>query len=252
LWAAQCFCQDSTLLEKAKKLQNPLAVKTSLTLQESIGFNVGPDRQTGNVVTLQPIIPVRITPDWNVITQTTLQFISLPSFSPEQGHINGLGDATLYAVLSPKRDTEWLWGVGPVFQIPTHNNDSLGTNKWGVGPAAIVVRTVGNWIYGALASNTWSFAGPGDASTINVFSFQYLVNYNFPRGWYLTSNGTITANWQASSSKQWTIPVGGGLGKVLDVYGQTMNLQLQGFYNAVVPDNGANWYVQMSFQYVFP
>lgn len=252
MWAGQCFCQTSDLSEKAKQLQNPLAIKTSITLQESIGFNIGPEKKTGNVVTLQPIIPIHITPDWNVLTQTTLQFISLPSVSPEQGHINGLGDATLYAVLSPNRTTEWLWGIGLVFQIPTHTSDILGTDKWGVGPAAVAVRTVGNWVYGGIINNTLSFAGPGNAPTINEFSLQYLVNYNFPSGWYLVRNGTITANWQASGGNQWTVPVGGGLGKVLTVHGRTMSLQLQGFYNAVVPENGPNWYVQMAFQYMFP
>ncbi len=251
LWAGQCFCQTADLSEKAKQLQNPLAVKTSITLQESIGFNIGPEKKTGNVVTFQPVIPVRITSEWNVLTQTTLQFLSLPSFSPEQGHVNGLSDTVLYAALSPNRTAEWLWGVGAVFQIPTHTNESLGTDKWGVGPAAVVVRTVGNWVYGGIVGNTWSFAGPGDAPTINVFSLQYLGNYNFTDGWYLVSNGTITANWQGSSADRWTVPVGGGLGKVLNVHGQTMSLQVQGFYNALVPENGAKWYVQMSFQYMF-
>jgi hypothetical protein len=252
MWAAQCPCQTTDLLEKAKQLQHPLAFKTSVTLNENIGFNIGPEKKTGNAVGLQTIIPMHISPGWDVITYTTLPFISLPSFTPQQGHLNGLGDTNFYAALTPNRDTEWLWGVGPVFQIPTHTNDSLGTDKWGVGPVAVVARTVGNWVYGGIVSNTWSFAGPGNASTINLFSLQYFANYNLPRGWYLVSNATITANWQASSSNQWTVPVGGGLGKVLNVQGQTMSLQLQGFYGAVVPDNGPNWYVQMSFQYMFP
>jgi hypothetical protein len=150
LWSAQCFSQTIELSEKAKQMQNPLAVKSSVTLLENIGFNVGPENKSGNVTTLQPIIPVRITPDWNVLTQTTLPFISLPSFNPEEGHTNGLGDATLYAILSPKRTAEWLWGVGSVFQIPTHTNAHLGTDRWGFGPSAIEVRTLGNWVYGGI------------------------------------------------------------------------------------------------------
>ncbi len=251
LWTAQCFSQNSDLLAKAKQMQDPLAVKTSLTLQENIGFNVGPENKTENAVTFQPIIPLRITPHWNVLTQTSLQLISLPSSSPEQGHINGLGDATLYAVLSPTRTAEWLWGVGPVFQIPTHTNANLGTDKWGVGPAAVVVRTVGNWVYGGIINNTMSFAGPRDAPSINLFQLQYFVNYNLPSGWYLISNATISANWQASSSNQWTVPVGGGVGKVFTVRDQAMSLQLQSFYGAVVPENGPDWLVQMGFQFVF-
>ncbi len=251
LWAAPCFSQSVDHTEKAKILQNPLAVKTSLTLQESIGFNVGPENKTGNVVTAQPILPFRLTPEWNVLTQTTLQFISLPSISPDEGHINGLGDATLYAVLSPNRTAEWLWGLGAAFQIPTHTNASLGTDKWGVGPAAVAVRTVGNWVYGAIANTVWSFAGPKDASTINEFSFQYLVNYNLPNGWYLLSNGTITSNWQASSSNQWTVPVGGGVGKAFSLGEQGFSLQLQAFYNVVEADNLPRWYFQLTFQHMF-
>ena len=67
-WAAQCFSQTDENTEKAKILQNPLAVKTSLTLLESIGFNVGPENKTGSVTTLQPIIPFQISSDWNVLT----------------------------------------------------------------------------------------------------------------------------------------------------------------------------------------
>jgi len=253
LWAVQCFSQttDTDLYAKAKQLQSPLAVKTSITLLENILFNIGPENKTGNVMTLQPIVPVRVNPEWNVLTQTNFQLISLPSLNPEQGHINGLGDTTLYAFLSPNRTAEWLWGIGPVFQIPTHTNANLGTDKWGVGPTAVVVRTVKNWVYGGIVNNTWSFAGREDASTINLFSLQYFINYNFPTGWYLISNATITANWQATNSNQWTVPVGGGLGKVLTIGGENMNLQLQGFYNAVMPENGPNWILQMSFQYVF-
>ncbi len=250
-WAAQSFSQTDEHTEKAKVLQNPLAVKTSLTLLENIGFNVGPENKPGSVTTLQPIIPFQITPEWNVLTQTTLQFISLPSISPDEGHINGLGDATLYAVLSPNRTAEWLWGVGAVFQLPTHTNASLGTDKWGVGPAAVAMRTVENWVYGAIANTVWSFAGPKDASTINGLSVQYIVNYNLVQGWYLLSNGTITSNWQASSSHKWTVPVGGGIGKAFSLDKQALSLQLQGFYNVVEADNLPRWYFQLALQHMF-
>jgi hypothetical protein len=253
LRAVECFSQatDTDLYAKARQLQNPLAVKTSITLLENILFNIGPEKKTGNALTFQPIVPVRINPEWNLLTQANLQLISLPSLNPEQGHINGLGDAIFYALLSPNRTTEWLWGIGPAFQIPTHTNANLGTDKWGLAPAAVVVRTVGKWVYGGIVNNTWSFAGREGASAINLFSLQYFLNYNFPSGWYFVSNGTITANWQATSSNQWTVPIGGGFGKVLTVAGESMNLQLQVFYNAAVPENGPNAIVQLSFQYVF-
>ncbi len=113
------------------------------------------------------------------------------------------------------------------------------------------MRTVGNWVYGAIVNTVWSFAGPRDASTINGFSFQYLVNYNLPNGWYLLSNGTITSNWQASSGKKWTVPVGGGIGKAFSLDKQALSLQLQGFYNVVEPENLPRWYFQLALQHMF-
>ena len=157
----------------------------------------------------------------------------------------------MYVVLSPNRTAEWLWGAGLVFQIPTHTDARLGTEKWGVGPAAVVVRTVGNWVYGGIISNAFSFAGEGDAASIDSFSLQYFVNYNLPRGWYLLSNGTITSNWQAISSNKWAVPIGGGLGKAFSLGDQGFSLQLQGFYNIVEPDNFPRWYFQLAIQLMF-
>ena len=73
----------------------------------------------------------------------------------------------------------------------------------------------GPWVYGALANNLWPFggqSGPG-GNKVNLFTLQPFVNYNFGDGWYVTSSPIITANW-LSGGKEWTLPVGGGIGKV--------------------------------------
>jgi hypothetical protein len=102
-----------------------------------------------------------------------------------------------------------------------------------------------------LFSNVWSFAGSGDQD-INLFTWQYFINYNLPKGWYLSSAPIITANWEAESGDQWTVPFGGGFGKIFRIGKQPMNAQIQAFYNVEKPTHGADWTLRIQLQFLFP
>ena len=78
------------------------------------------------------------------------------------------------------------------------------------------------------------------------------MNYHLPDGWYLTSAPVITANWQADSDDEWTVPIGGGLGKIFRMGDQPVNLQVQGFYNVEKPDLGPEWTLRIQLQLLFP
>lgn len=65
--------------------------------------------------------------------------------------------------------------------------------------------------------------------------WKYFLTYNLPKGWFLFSNSTISADWLADRS---TVPVGGGLGKVFNIGKQSVSLSAQGFYNVVTPRTG--------------
>ncbi|MFZ0611634.1 MAG: hypothetical protein WAM73_05295 [Desulfobacterales bacterium] len=77
-------------------------------------------------------------------------------------------------------------------------------------------------------------------------------NYNFPGGFYLTSGPIITADWKAGSGDRWTVPLGGGAGKIVRFGRLPVNLQLQAFYNVVTPDNYADWQLRFQYQFLFP
>jgi hypothetical protein len=145
-----------------------------------------------------------------------------------------------------------IWGIGPILQIPTNTDDSLGTGKWGIGPSAVALRIDGPWVYGALVNNIWSFAGPGGDPPINQFLMQPFVNYNFPDGLYLSSAPIITANWKADSSNRWTVPLGGGVGKIFKIGSQPMNASLQSYYNVETPNFGPDWSLRLQIQFLFP
>ena len=238
--------------ELAKAAQNPVADLISLPLQNNTNFNFGPREKTQNILNIQPVWPFSLSEEWNLITRTIVPVISQPALFRGDDRENGLGDTTFTAFFSPAEPGKWIWGAGPVLLLPTATDDKLGTDKWGAGPSAVVLTSDGPWLYGALFSQLWSFAGDNDRDDVNQSLVQPFVNYNLPDGWYLVSSPIITANWEADSSDTWTVPVGGGFGKIFRIGRQPVNAQMQAFYNVETPDNGADWQLRLQWQFLFP
>ena len=164
--------------------------------------------------------------------------------------------------MNPAAAGLFTYGIGPAFGIPTATSDRLGTGKWSAGPSVVVIALPGKWVVGVLASNTWSFAGDDDRADVNFFFSQFFVTYAIKNGWYLTSVPIITANWEAEGEK-WTVPFGGGGGKLLKLGKLPVDVQIQAFWNAVtstvrdneIPGNdgaAADWSLRFQFKMLFP
>jgi len=237
--------------ELAKAAQNPIANMISLPLQNNTNLNIGPDDSTQNILNVQPVWPFEINEDWNLITRTIIPVVSSPDILTGEGRTKGVGDVTFSAFFSPK-ESDITWGVGPVFLLPTASNDSLGSDKWAGGVSAIALAMPGRWVVGGLVSNIWSFSGSGEKD-INMFTWQPFVNYNSDKGWYVTTAPIITANWEADNDHKWTVPIGGGFGKIFKIGKQPINAQLSLYNNVVTPDGyGAQWQVRTQIQFLFP
>lgn len=237
----------------AKKLQNPIGDLYSFPFQSNTNFGFGPHNGTQDILNVQPVIPIHLTPDWNVITRTILPLVWSPDLAPIPSVPFGTGPVIASAFLSPAKTTNgWLWGVGPVVQIPTISNSTLGSNVWGGGPTAVLVYMKGPWVVGALANNVFSFGGahgPGGDSYSN-FLTQPFLNYNFSHGWYVTSSPILTANWETPGTK-WTVPIGGGAGRVFRVGKLPINVSLSAYYNVVRPDLAARWQLRSQVTLIF-
>lgn len=159
--------------------------------------------------------------------------------------------AAITGFFSPKDSGNLIWGVGPVFLLPTATDDALGSEKLGAGASVVLLTMPGNWVIGSLFSNVWSFAGSGDRD-VNLFTWQYFINYNMADGWYLTSAPIITADWEAKGDDRWTIPFGGGIGKLFRIGKMPINGQMSAYYNMVKPDYGADWQLRLQLQFLFP
>ena len=86
----------------------------------------------------------------------------------------------------------------------------------------------------------------------NKFLFQYFINHNFGGGWYASSTPIITANWEAGSGQKWTVPVGGGFGKLHRFSKLPVDMKIQSFYNVVKPDFVPDWSLQFTVKFLFP
>jgi hypothetical protein len=237
--------------ELAKKTQNPVADLISLPFQNNTNFNFGPKDKTQNILNIQPVVPLNLNEDWNLITRTIAPLICMPEFTNE-GSDFGLGDIQFTTFLSPANPEGLIWGAGPVFRFPTATDERLGSEKWSAGPSAVFIGMEGPWVAGVLVQNVWSYAGSSSRESVNEFLLQYFINYNMPGGWYISSAPIITANWEADSGNRWTVPFGGGAGKIVRIGKMPVNVSCQAFYNVEKPQYGADWTLRLQMQLLFP
>jgi hypothetical protein len=241
--------RDEALQQAA---QNPVADMISIPLQNNFNFNVGPQDKMQYVGNIQPVIPFHATENWNVITRTIVPFVYQPELAPGFGDVFGLSDIQFSAFLSPAKPGAFIWGAGPIIQMPSGTDDSISTGKWAAGPSAVALKIDRHWVYGALANYVSSFAGQSDRGAVSQWLIQPFVNYNLPDGWYLVTGPIITANMMADSSQRWTVPLGGGAGRIIRVGQLPLNISLQGYYNVEHPDAGPDWSIRFSVQILLP
>jgi hypothetical protein len=235
----------------AKKSQNPIADLVSLPFQSNTNFNSGPFNRAQEVLNIQPVVPLHINADWNLIARTIIPVVSQPN-PLLNSNTNGIGDITEELFFSPSHPGALIWGLGPVFTIPSATDPFLGTGRALLGPTAVALVTPGHWVIGILVNNQWSIGGNPLRQNVNEFLAQPFINYNMAHGWYITSSPVITANWLAPSDQRWTVPLGGGFGRIFKIGEQPVSANIAGYYNVVHPTGTSNWQLRAELTLLFP
>jgi hypothetical protein len=249
---AVCLAQGGDAAELAKQLSNPVASLISVPLQNNFEFGIGPDddgfRYTLNV---QPVIPISLTPEWNLISRTILPITYQDEIFPRSGDQFGLGDTLQSLFLSPAKPGlgGLIWGVGPVFLLPTGTDELLGGEKWGAGPTAVALVQHGPWTVGFLGNHVWSFAGDDARPDVDQTFLQPFVTYTFPNGFGVNANTETTYDWER---EQWTVPIQLGVSKVLKLGAQPIQLNLNGRYWVERPDSAPEWAIRLVVVFLFP
>ncbi len=252
----------------AKQSQNPVANLISVPFENWLYYNVGPENETVYSLMVKPVYPVSFK-NINLINRLILPVIYLEGqdVTVDTNDVGigagtqtvstddafGLSNIQYQAFLSPAKAGKIIWGAGMAMEIPTHTKEALGSDNWSAGPAFVALAMPGKWVLGGLVQHLWNFAGPSDEPSLSKSTFQYFINYNITNGWYLTTTPTIAANWTAKSSKDiWTVPVGGGIGRLMKVGKLPVDFKLQAYYNIEKSNYGPEWTSMFAFKFLFP
>lgn len=238
-------------------VQNPISSLISLPFKFS--FDYGAENGDATILNVQPVYPLT-KGNWNYVSRFILPIASVdgPISTSENpnpagvGNASGLGDTNYSLYLSPVKYGKVIWGAGPSLMMPTASDDQLGSGKWSAGITAVVL-TLPKWgSMGILGRHLWSFAGDSNRSDVNQSLIEPFVNYNLDGGWFLITDMVMTANWEATSNQRWTVPVGGGIGRVFKIGKQPINSRIEAYYNISRPDAAPEWSWNFTFQFLFP
>ena len=237
--------------------QNPISSMISLPLK--LTFDGGASNGDGTILNINPVLPVTVG-DWNLVSRALIPLANVDGAilgpgnpSPEQGgSASGLGDINYSLYFSPVKYDKVIWGVGPSINLPTASDDQLGSGKWSGGVTGVALAQPKWGSVGILGRQLWSFAGDDDRKEVSQMLIEPFVNYNLDKGWYLLTDMVMTANWEANSSNRWTVPVGGGVGRIFKIGEQSINAKLEAYYNVDKPDGAPDYSVAFQFSFLFP
>jgi hypothetical protein len=234
----------------AKQLANPVASLISVPFQNNIDCCYGPDEGLRYTLNIQPVIPISISPSWNVVVRTIVPIIQEGETFPGQGSEFGLGDTVQSFFFTPKAVKNGLvWAIGPVFLYPT-GESRFSAEKWGAGPTVLVLKQAkGGITFGFLANHIWSFAGDDDRADVSTTFMQPFASKTLPDSTTFSVGTESSYNWTA---KKWVVPATFGVSRIFKFGKQPVQIGPAAKYYVSSPTGGPEWGGRLTVTLLFP
>ena len=235
--------------ELAKATVNPVAAVITVPIQNNWDFGIGPADAMKYTANVQPVIPLALDKDWNLIVRTIMPLIYAESPQPGGSDRNGLGDILQSFFLSPQKPVNgWILGAGPAMLYPTATDSALGAGKWAAGPTVVALRQEKGFTYGILANQIWTYAGWGNQE-VNATFLQPMFGYTTKTLTTFLVNTETTYDWHAGRA---TVPLNFMATQLLKIGRQPLALQLGYRYYVEKPDGGPDWGLRFQITFLFP
>ena len=234
--------------ELAISVHNPFEDFVKVPIQSTTGFQLGPHHKVGDSVNIEPVVPLSLNADWDLIARPSLTI----TYAPTPHEQFGLEDLETSFFLTPAKNSTWIWGVGPIFDFPTASGSELGTGRWSAGPNAALVYSEGPWFNAINAYQLMSFAGNRARGSVNQTYIEPLISYNFESGWYVDCDPALTYDWTADTANAWLIPMGADIGKAFKLGSRNLSLQVGAYDLLKRPDGAPQWIMRLSVTFLFP
>jgi hypothetical protein len=236
--------------ELVKQLANPVSSLISVPFQNNFDFNLGPnDDGFKYALNFQPVIPVSLNRDWNVIIRTIVPFVYQNDVIPGTTQ-DGMSDITQSFFFSPSKPVGGLIiGVGPVFLYPTATDDLLGSEKWGAGPTVVIAKQNGGLTYGLLANHIWSFAGERGRNYVSSTFLQPFISYATKTKTTFGINAESSYDWH---SQQSTVPINFSISQLTKVGSLPVQFAIGGKIYVEGPNGAPDWGLRFTVTPLFP
>lgn len=255
----QPAAEKDSAAEASKQAANPLASVWLMQVQQNtiwIGMSANAGNRVQSNLQFQPLLSVKLSDDWSLITRPVLQIFSSTPYQDQTGQARratAFGDTVLAFAVSPSRKSvgNWLLAAGPTFIFPTATDSRVGQDKWQVGPAAAVGYIGKNFVTYVFPQQWFSVGGNGPRTRHMLLYYAFV--YTFSSGWTVGTNPNMFVNWEAPSGNKVTFPVGLQVGKLRKLGALPVKFDVQVQYYVVRPQAPSpKWNLQFQITPILP